>query len=105
MSDPWRNICGRKILDEPARTAILEEFGDRGAKALDAIDKRRVKRYLDFFIVEGKTARYIVDDDFCTCSDFLYRGRICWHRIAMRIARETETFEPVKEWYQETLGR
>jgi predicted nucleic acid-binding Zn finger protein len=44
-----------------------------------------------------------VEDDFCTCGDFLYRGRACWHLLAVRIAQETGMFQSVGSWYQETL--
>jgi predicted nucleic acid-binding Zn finger protein len=54
-------------------------------------------------VVEGRTAAYIVEDDFCTCGDFLYRGRACWHLLAVRIARETGRYVAVDRWYQETL--
>lgn len=91
----------RKCLDEELRGEIVSAFGKKGMSALDAIDTGRVKKYLDFFVVEGRTASYIVEDDFCTCGDFLYRGRDCWHLLAVRIAKETGHFVPVDMWYQE----
>jgi predicted nucleic acid-binding Zn finger protein len=51
--------------------------------------------------VEGRTAEYVVDDDFCTCGDFLYRGRTCWHLLAVRIAQETGTYRLIDTWYQD----
>ncbi|MGD0080414.1 MAG: SWIM zinc finger family protein [Methanoregula sp.] len=103
MSDIWQHLSEKRVLD----TALCEEieavFGSRGKKALAAIDANKIKKYLDFFVVEGKTARYIVDEDFCTCGDFMYRGRTCWHLLAVRIARVTGTFERVDSWYQDQL--
>jgi predicted nucleic acid-binding Zn finger protein len=62
-----------------------------------------VKKYHDFFVVEGRTAEYVVDEDFCTCNDFLYRGRTCWHLIAVQIAVATGKFTRVDGWYTDQL--
>jgi predicted nucleic acid-binding Zn finger protein len=103
MSDIWERLKKERELDEDIRGEIVAAFGRKGTSALDAIEKGKVKRYLDFFVVEGRTAAYIVEDDFCTCGDFLYRGRACWHLLAVRIAVETGRFVPVDRWYQETM--
>jgi predicted nucleic acid-binding Zn finger protein len=105
MTDIWEHLEKKPDLDEEIRGEIVAAFGRKGTSALGAIDAGRVKKYLDFFVVEGKTAAYIVEDDFCTCGDFLYRGRACWHLLAVRIARETGLFESVEGWYQETLQK
>jgi predicted nucleic acid-binding Zn finger protein len=99
MSDLWLRLSEKKILDEALRLEIEETFGNRGKKALTALDNGRIKKYLDFFVVQGRTADYIVEDDFCTCSDFMFRGRTCWHLLAVRIARETTTFHAIDTWY------
>jgi predicted nucleic acid-binding Zn finger protein len=103
MNDIWQRLHGRHELDTEMRRAVEEAFGRKGTSALDAIDAGRVKKYLDFFVVEGRTAAYIVEDDFCTCGDFLYRHRTCWHLLAVRIARETGLFDSVNGWYQDTM--
>lgn len=105
MNDIWQRLRERRELDAEIRGEIEEAFGRKGTSALDAIDTGRVKKYLDFFVVEGRTAAYIVEDDFCTCGDFLYRGRACWHLLAVRIAKETDRFETIECWYQETLQK
>jgi predicted nucleic acid-binding Zn finger protein len=102
-SDIWQRLAEQKCLDPDLRGEIEAIFGTRGKKALAAIDERKIKKFLDFFVVEGKTARYIVDEDFCTCGDFLYRNRTCWHLLAVRIASVTETFEPVNLWYLDEM--
>jgi len=99
MSDLWLRLSEKKVLDAPLRLEIEETFGNRGKKALAALDGGRIKKYLDFFVVQGRTAEYIVEDDFCTCSDFMFRGRTCWHLLAVRIAQETNTFRSVDTWY------
>jgi predicted nucleic acid-binding Zn finger protein len=103
MNEIWERLKKRPDLDTEIRGEIVAAFGRKGTSALGAIDAGRVKKYLDFFVVEGKTAAYIVEDDFCTCGDFLYRGRACWHLLAVRIAWETNRFETVDRWYQDTL--
>lgn len=104
MNDIWGRLCERHDLDAEIRGEIVAAFGRKGTSALDAIDAGRVKKYLDFFVVEGRTAAYIVEDDFCTCGDFLYRGRACWHLLAVRIARETGRVKTIDCWYQDILA-
>jgi predicted nucleic acid-binding Zn finger protein len=103
MTDIWERLRINPALDEKIRGEIVEAFGRKGTSALGAIDAGRVKKYLDFFVVEGKTSAYIVEDEFCTCGDFLYRGRTCWHLLAVRIAVATRRVVAVDRWYQETL--
>lgn len=103
MSDIWEQLRTRPELDAEIRLEIEKEFGRKGKYALDAIDAGRVKQYLDFLVVEGRTASYIVEDDFCTCGDFLYRGRACWHLLAVRMAVATERVVAVDRWYQEMM--
>jgi predicted nucleic acid-binding Zn finger protein len=101
MSDLWYRIEKIKALDFALREEIDATFGARGKKALAAVDAGKVKKYLDFFVVEGRTAEYVVDEDFCTCRDFLYRGRTCWHLLAVQIAKSADLAEHVDGWYQD----
>ena len=101
MSDLWQQIEEKNTLDSSLREEIIAAFGPRGKKALAAIDAGKVKKYLDFFVVEGRTSEYVVDEDFCTCRDFLYRGRTCWHLLAVRIAMGSDLVKPVDGWYQD----
>lgn len=101
MNDLWQRLARQKSLDEALKGEIERAFGPRGKKALDAVEARRVKKYLDFFVVAGATAEYVVDDNFCTCSDFLFRDHECWHQLAVKIAVATGSFEPVDAWYQD----
>jgi predicted nucleic acid-binding Zn finger protein len=105
MSDLWHRINEKNLLDFSLREEIVADFGARGRKALAAIDAGKVKKYLDFFVVEGRTAEYVVDEDFCTCRDFLYRGRTCWHLLAVRIALSADLVVHVDGWYQELWKR
>jgi len=101
MSDLWQRLAQKKVLDASLRLEIEDTLGTRGKKALSALDSGKIKKYLDFFVVEGRTAEYVVDEDFCTCGDFMYRGRTCWHLLAVRIAQETGTFRQIDSWYQD----
>jgi predicted nucleic acid-binding Zn finger protein len=103
MKDLWLRLRNRHRLDADLRQEVREQFGKKGGLALDAIDAAKVKKYRDFFVVEGRTAAYIVDEDFCSCRDFLYRGRPCWHLLAVRIAQETASYTPVDSWYQDMM--
>jgi predicted nucleic acid-binding Zn finger protein len=101
MSDLWHRIEEKHTLDLALREEIEAAFGARGKKALAAIDAGKVRQYRDFFVVEGRTAEYVVDEDFCTCRDFLYRGRTCWHLLAVRIAMGADLAKKVDGWYQD----
>ena len=86
IDDLVSSLKSEQTLSSPIREEIVRLFGDRGKKALKAIDESRIKKYRDFFVVVGTSDEYIVDDEFCTCPDFSYRGGHCWHVLAVRIA-------------------
>jgi predicted nucleic acid-binding Zn finger protein len=101
MSEIWQRLNRKKALDEALRNEIEETFGLRGRKALAAIDDHRVKKYLDFFVVSGSTGEYVVAENVCTCRDFAFRNRPCWHLLAVQIAEATGMFEFIDAWFQE----
>ena len=101
MSDIWQQLREKKALDDVLRAGIIAESGTRGTKALDAVDRNRVKKYLDFFVVTGSTGEHVVSENVCTCRDFAFRQKPCWHLIAVRIAEATGSFETIGAWYQE----
>jgi predicted nucleic acid-binding Zn finger protein len=88
---------------------LVKEFGSRGKKAVELVRSGKVKKYRDFFVVEGSTGEYIVEDDFCTCKDYLYRlsikGGVCYHSIAVRIAQATGEYEEVDQWYSDIMEK
>jgi len=101
MKGVFTRISKKKELDPFIREEIRKTFGKRGIKALAAIDEKDVKKYLDFFVVSGATSEYVIDEDFCTCGDFLFRGKECWHLLAVRLAVASGSFERVDAWYQD----
>lgn len=86
---------------------IVKEFGARGRKAVEIVEAGKVKRYRDFFVVEGRTDLYVVEGDFCTCRDYLHRlshkGGRCYHGLSVRIAEATGKYELVDEWYSDRI--
>ncbi len=68
---------------------IQRIFGERGRKAILAVNECRVKKYLDFFVVVGTSDEYVVEDEFCACRAQVFRGGSCWHVLAARIAELT----------------
>jgi Uncharacterized metal-binding protein len=42
-----------------------------------------------------------VDEGFCTCRDFIFRGGRCWHLLAVDIARVTGSYQRIDLWYQD----
>lgn len=99
----WDTLGRDGVLSIDLQEEIIRIFGERGRKAILAVDESRVKRYLDFFVVVGTSDEYVVEDEFCTCRDQVFRGGSCWHVLAVRIACLTGRYEVVDEWYQETL--
>ncbi len=98
----WKRMREERSLSPRLREEFLQIFGERGKKALDALDSGRVLRYRDFVVVSGSSGQHIVEEGFCTCHDHLYRGGTCWHLLAVRLAELTGTFRDVDGWFQET---
>jgi predicted nucleic acid-binding Zn finger protein len=86
---------------------ILTVHGDRGRKAIDAVSEERVKEYRDFTIVVGHEDEYIVENDACNCADSEYNldpedpTELCWHAIAVRIARALDAVDEHDMWYSD----
>jgi len=102
MTDPWKILEKERRLTPEIRRLIGEQYGQRGVKALEIVDEGRVKRYLDFFVVVGSSDEYVVEEEFCTCSDALFRRGECTHVIAVRIAAFTGQYEEFPLWYQDS---
>jgi len=102
MTDPWKILEKERRLTPEIRRLIGEQYGQRGVKALEIVDEGRVKRYLDFFVVVGSSDEYVVEEEFCTCSDALFRRGECSHVIAVRIAAFTGQYEEFPLWYQDS---
>jgi predicted nucleic acid-binding Zn finger protein len=96
-----------KGLTEETEKKLATEFGARGKKAVELVKSGKVKKYRDFFVVQGSQGEYVVEDGFCTCNDYLFRlsikGGVCYHSIAVSIAEATGLYEKVDRWYIDTM--
>jgi len=99
MINPWVLLQSQKRLTDEGRRSIIHAYQERGEKAILAAEHGNVKKYIDFWVVVGRTDEYIVEDEFCTCDDFLYRGGECWHSIAVRIADLCFLYEEFDLYY------
>ncbi|HTY52509.1 MAG TPA: hypothetical protein VMB35_04895 [Methanomicrobiales archaeon] len=103
MTDPWKMLERERKLTPEIRSLIGERYGPRGKKALEIVDEGRVKKYLDFFVVVGTSEEHVVEDEFCSCVDALFRRRgECAHVLAVRIAALTGCYEEFALWYQDS---
>ena len=98
----WTRLRKEGSLSPEMREELIRIYGERGEKALLALDRRMVKKYLDFVVVAGASREYVVEDDFCSCQDFMYRGKCCWHIIAASLAGMCGSFETCDLWYQDS---
>ncbi|APX00034.1 hypothetical protein CHINAEXTREME_07405 [Halobiforma lacisalsi AJ5] len=86
---------------------ISRLHGDRGIRAIDAVSENRVKTYRDFTIVVGYEDEYIVEGGGCTCKDSEYNldaedpTDLCWHVLAVAIARRVGHVDYHDMWYSE----
>jgi len=86
---------------------IIAVHGTRGKTAIEAVAEQRVKKYRDFTIVVGHDDEYIVEADGCTCKDAEYNldsadpEQLCWHAIAVRIARAIDAVDHHDMWYSD----
>lgn len=90
------------------RNKLSSTFGQRFKKALEALEERRVKKYMFrpsgriVWIVVGKEREYLVMPavEYCTCDDFYFQfhqGHLCYHIIAQKLAEATSQFDLVED--------
>jgi predicted nucleic acid-binding Zn finger protein len=106
--DDWRDALATEgALTAPITQALIAAHGDRGAQAIEAVSEGRVKQYRDFVVVVGHEEEYVVEDDSCDCKDATYNlddadpEQLCWHAIAVRIARAIDAVDHHDMWYSE----
>ncbi|WP_247010213.1 hypothetical protein [Halorientalis litorea] len=86
---------------------LVSLHGERGRRAIDAVGERRVKEYRDFTVVVGHEDEYIVEGDSCNCADSEYNldpedpTDLCWHVIAVKIARAIDAVDHHDMWYSD----
>lgn len=106
--DEWeRRLSEAGELTPEAVDRIIGLHGDRGNRAIEAVGEGRVKEYRDFTVVVGHEDEYVVEDDGCTCKDSEYNldaadpEQLCWHAIAVRIARAVGATDEHDMWYSD----
>ncbi|WP_435196489.1 hypothetical protein [Natronomonas sp. EA1] len=106
--DEWTALLAEEGRLSPAAVdAILTTHGERGATAIEAVGESRVKEYRDFTVVVGHAEEYIVEDGACECRDAQYNldsedpDQLCWHVIAVAIARRVGAVDHHDMWYSE----
>ena len=83
---------------------LVDKFGQRADKALEALNESRIKKYVFqpsgriVWIVVGKERDYLVMPSigYCSCDDFYYQfdhGHVCYHIIAQKLAEATGRFD------------
>ena len=106
--DEWERVlreAGEITPDAVERITTLH--GNRGARAVEAVGEDRVKGYRDFTVVVGHEEEYVVEDDGCTCKDAEFNldaadpEQLCWHAIAVRIARAIDAVDQHDMWYSD----
>ena len=86
---------------------IIRIHDDRGQRAIEAVTEARVKEYRDFIVVVGYDDEYIVEDGGCTCKDSEYNldrddpTALCWHVIAVAVARRIDAADEHDMWYSD----
>jgi predicted nucleic acid-binding Zn finger protein len=106
--DEWeQTLEAAGELTPEAADRIIAVHGDRGQRAIEAVAEQRVKEYRDFVVVVGYEKEYVVEDDGCTCKDAEYNldaddpEQLCWHAIAVRIARAIDETDEHDMWYSD----
>lgn len=109
-----KQICKEAAMENRVKDDDLDKlsaaFGQRFTKALNAVEDRRVKKYVFkpsnrvVWIVVGKGRDYLIMPaaDFCTCDDFYFRVmdrqvHLCYHLIAQKLAETLESFVSYEE--------
>jgi len=106
--DEWESdLASEGALTPGTVDRIIDLHGDRGRRALDAVAESRVKEYRDFVVVVGHEDEYIIENDGCTCKDAEYNldaadpEQLCWHAIAVRVARAIGETDEHDMWYSD----
>ncbi len=101
-------VRAERKISEAHVSLLSKSFGQRGNKALEAVNESRVKRYVFqpsgriVWIVVGKNRDYLVmpESDYCSCYDFYFqfdRGHVCYHIIAQKLAEAIGMFDKFED--------
>jgi len=108
LEDICKTVRSEGQVSEAHVARLSEAFGQRVAKALEALREGRIKKYVFkpsdrvVWIVVGKGRDYLVMPaiDYCSCYDFYFqfdRGHVCYHIIAQKLAEATGRFDAFED--------
>jgi len=108
LEDICETVKSEGQVSEAHVARLSEAFGQRGAKALEALQEGRIKKYVFkpsgrvVWIVVGKRRDYLVMPaiDYCSCYDFYFQfdhGHVCYHIIAQKLAEATGKFDSFED--------
>jgi len=108
LEDICKTVKAEGQVSEVQLIRLSEAFGQRVAKALEALQEGRIKKYVFkpsgriVWIVVGKGRDYLVMPaiDYCSCYDFYFqfdRGHVCYHIIAQKLAEATGKFDSFED--------
>ena len=108
LEDVCNTVKSEGQVSESHVARLSEAFGQRVAKALEALQEGRIKKYVFkpsgrvVWIVVGKGRDYLVMPaiDYCSCYDFYFqfdRGHVCYHIIAQKLAEATGKFDAFED--------
>lgn len=104
-----KEVNARGEVTENHKGQLSAAFGSRFAKAWEALEQGRIKKYIFkpsgriVWIVVGKGRDYLIMPaaDFCSCEDFYFKfdkGHLCYHIIAQKLAEATGQFDLIEDW-------
>lgn len=86
-------------LTDDVKQAIVNVYGSRGDKALDAIRRGGVIKRGDRWFVRGKGDEYEVVRTYCTCRDYVLNvvtekvdADMCYHILAKVICEQLDAY-------------
>jgi len=108
LEDICKTVRSEGKVSEAHSAKLSEIFGQRTARALEALAEGRVKKYVFkpsgrvVWIVVGKRRDYLVMPaiDYCSCYDFYFqfdRGHVCYHIITQKLAEATGRFDSFED--------
>jgi predicted nucleic acid-binding Zn finger protein len=108
LEDICKIVRAEGKISETHVSRLSETFGQRGNKALEALNEGRIKKYIFqpsgrvVWIVVGKNRDYLVmpEIDYCSCYDFYFQfdsGHVCYHIIAQKLAEAIDMFDKFED--------